>query len=808
MLGDLRYGLRQLRKSPTYTAMVVVTLALGIGANTAIFSVVKAVLLNQLPFRDPERLVKISESNPDTPLPETIDFTTTHDLRERTKLFESISLFRSGDVAIVEQGQPELLEGLRVSYDYFDTLGVKPQLGRWFRAEEDHPETRYVAILTHGLWVRRFGGDPSVIGRTVRLSDKPYQIVGVLPESFRPFAPLDRMAMPEIYTALGYELKQPWACRGCQHLQAVGRLRPGVLPEQARAELNAIMHDILRENPKDYDARTAIALMPLRDYMVGKVRTALWVLLGSVGMVLLIACANVAHLALARASSRMKELAVRAALGAGRAHLVRQMLSESILLAICGGIAGAVLAGWGTTALAALGPKQLPRAHEVRIDAPVLLFALTVSVLAGLLFGIVPALRASRVDPNESLNDKARVTEGRSPLAYRNVLITVELALAFVLAMGAGLLGKSLIRLLNVDAGYDPHNVLTAEVYVYGDRYRDKPDVELNYYEQAIERLRATTGIESVAMASNLPMVSFDRRGFHIQDRPLANNAEAASVDAYSVSPDYFSVMRIPLKRGRLFADTDRKGAPMVALISESCARQMFPQEDPIGKHIQLGGRHDDKEWATIVGIVGDIRQYRLDRPSNMEAYVAQAQNMDFGFDVAVRTTGDPRGMEQTVRQAFLSADNTQPVFHVRPLEDYIAESLAARRFTLLLLGLFGALALVLAAVGSYGVISYAVSLRTRELGIRMALGAAQKDVLHMVLRQGLKLAAAGLVVGLIASVLFTRFLTSLLFEVKPADLLTTVAVLVTLAAVALVANYLPARRASRVDPNEALRCE
>ena len=790
MLGNLSYGLRQLRQSATHTAMVVLTLALGIGANTAIFSIVKAVLLNQLPYRDPERLVKIAESEPDTPLPETIDFTTTHDLRARARSFDSMSLFRDGDVAIVEQGQPELLEGLRVSFDYFGTLGVKMQLGRSFVAEEDHPETRYEAVLTHGLWLRRFGGDPSIIGATARLDDKPYKVVGVLPESFRPFARLDRMAIPEIYTPLGYDLKQPFACRGCQHLQAVGRMKPDVSVEQASAELNAIMRDIVRENPKDYNDRTGITVVPLRDYMVGKVRTALWVLLAAVGMVLLIACSNVAHLALARATSRTKELAVRAALGAGRARLVRQTLSGSILLAILGGLAGVVLAWWGTAALALLSPKELPRAHEIRIDIPVLLFALSVSVLAGLLSGAAPALRASSVDPNESLKDVGRATEGRSRFVYRNILITVEIALAFVLAVGAGLLGKSLIRLLNVDVGYDPHNVLTAGVYVYGERYRDKPDVELNYYEQAMQRLRATHGIESVAMASNLPMVGFDRRGFHIQDRPLANNAEAPSVDAYSVSPDYFTVMRIPLKRGRLFTDTDRKDAPMVALISESCARAQFPNQDPIGKHIQLGGRHDDKEWATIVGIVGNIRQYGFDQPSNMEAYLAQAQNMDFGFDLAVRSTGDPLLMEKTVRQAFLNADNTQPVFHVRPLEGYIGESLAARRFTLLLLGLFGALALVLAAVGIYGVISYAVSLRTRELGIRMALGAARKDVLQMVLRQGLKLAATGLLLGLVTWIAFTRFLTSLLFQVKPADIMTTLAVIVALAAVALLANY------------------
>ena len=808
MYRDLRYGLRQLRKSPTYTAMVALTLALGIGANTAIFSVVKAVLLNQLPFRDPERLVKIAEADPDTSDPETIDFTTTYDLRERNQFFESISLFRDGDVAMVEQGQPEVLEGLRVNYDYFDTLGVKVQLGRAFVADEDHPQTRYEAILSHGLWLRRFGGDRSIIGRTIRLNDKPYKVVGVLPETFRPFAREDRVALPEIFTPLGYDLELRDACRGCQHLQAIGRMKPGVSVQRARSELNAVMRVIVREHPTEYSERTVIAMMPLRDYTVGKVRTALWILLGAVGMVLLIACANVAHLSLARASSRVKEMAVRAALGAGRARLVRQMLSESLLLAIAGGLAGVVLTWWGTHALTALGPKELPRATEIRIDMPVLWFALAVSISAGLLFGVAPALRASRVDPNESLKDVGRSTEGRARFAYRNLLVTVELALAFVLAMGAGLLSKSLVRLLNVDPGYDPHNVLTAGVYVYGDRYHDKPEGELNYYEQAMQRLRSTPGIESVAMASNLPLLTFDRSAFHIQDHPLANDADAPDVDRYSVSPDYFQVLDIPLKRGRLFTDGDRKGTPLVALISESCARTLFPNQDPIGKHIQIGGRHDDKEWMTIVGVVGDVQQYGLDQPSNMAAYIPLAQDLSFGYNVAVRTTGDPRRMEQTVRQAFLSADNTQPVFHVRPLEDYVAESLAARRFTLMLLGLFGGLALVLAAVGIYGVISYAVSLRTREFGIRMALGAARKDVLQMVLRQGLKLAATGLVLGIVASVVFTRFLTALLFQVKPADMMTTLAVLLMLAAVALLANYLPAHRASHVDPNVALRYE
>jgi putative ABC transport system permease protein len=539
MFGDFRYAFRQLRKSPVFAIVAIVTLALGVGANTAIFSVVKAVLLNQLPYRDPDRLVKIAESDRDTPLSETVDFTTTYDLRTRSHSFEAMSLYRDGDVAIVEQGQPELIQGMRVSYDYFDMLGLKMHLGRAFLPDEDHPETRYEAILSYGLWLRRFGGDPSIIGRMLRLSDRSFTVVGVLPANFHPLTRVDRSIVPEIYMPLGYDLKQPFACRGCQHLQLIGRLKPGVSAEQARAELNTIMRDILREHPKDYDSRTVIQVTPLRNHMVGRVSTALWVLLGAVGMVLLIACANIAHLALARANSRSKEMALRAALGAGRARLVRQMLSESVLLAIIGGLAGAALAWWGTTALTGLGPKELPRAQEIRIDTPVLLFALGISIVTGLLFGLVPALRASRADLNEVLKDMGKSTEGRSHYGYRNVLVTLELALAFVLVMGAGLLGKSLLQLLNVNPGYDPHNVLTAGVDVYGERYK-KPEAELNYYDQAMQRLRATPGIESVAMTSTLPLAGSDRYGFHIQDRPLANESEAPSPDTYSVSPDYF----------------------------------------------------------------------------------------------------------------------------------------------------------------------------------------------------------------------------------------------------------------------------
>jgi putative ABC transport system permease protein len=804
---DLVFALRQFRKSPVFTIVTVATLALGIGATTAVFSVVKGVLLDQLPYREPSQLVKIAEAETDTGTPETIDFTTAYDLRGRSHSFSHMSLFRDGDGAIVENGEPELLSGLRVGHDYFDTLGTRMQLGRTFKPEEDTPQTRYEAILSHGLWLRRFGGDASIVGRNIRLSNRTYLVVGVLPENFRPFTRSGEIDTPEIYTPLGYDLKLPEACRGCQHLQMVGRMKPGVTIEQANAELNGIMRDIIREHPKDYAERTMARMSPVQEYIVGRVSTALWILLGAVGFVLLIACANIAHLSLARATSRGQEMAVRAALGAQRLRLLRQLLLENLLIACFGGLLGVLLAFWGVGALTRLGPTDLPRIEDIRIDMPVLLFALVTSVLTGVLFGIAPALRAGSVDPAEALKGASRATDSRSHNTYRSALVVVEMALAFALLAGASLLGKSLLRLLNVDPGYDPHNVLTAGVYPYGPRYKD-PQAELAYYDQAMQRLRATPGIEGAAMVSVLPMASSDRRGLHVQDRPLQNESESPSPDTYAVSPDYFSVMRIPLRRGRSIANTDRMGTPGVALISESCARAVFGEEDPIGRHIQLGGRDDSKPWLTVVGIVGDVRQYGLDQPSRMEAYVAEAQDINFGFNLVTRTQGDPKLMEGEVRRAFLAVDPSLPVHHVRPLQDYVAQSLATRQYTLLLLGLFGALAILLAAVGLYGVISYTVTLRTRELGIRMALGAARRDVQRMVLRQGLGIVAVGLLCGMGISFLLAQFLSSLLFQVRPIDLGLALLDAVALSLVALLANYLPARRASRVDPMEALRYE
>jgi putative ABC transport system permease protein len=805
--GDVDYAVRVLRKSLAFSATGVVTLALGIGAGTVIFSAVKGVVLNPLPYHEPDRLVALGESDSGDGHAETIGYATAYDWRRLSHSFASMSLYRTAAGALVELGEPELLYGLRVNYDFFDTLGVRTQIGRTFRSDEDRPDRRHEVILAHGLWLRRFGGDPGVIGRVLRLSDSSFTVVGVLPESFRSLEIPGLRSTPEIFEPLGYALADPWSCRDCQHLHLVARLKPGVRSEQAHNELNTIMADLVRHYPGFYPPQARVGFEPLHEHVVGPMSTALWVLLGAVGFVWLIACVNVANLMLAHATGRTKEMALRAALGATRGRLIRQFIVESLLLALAGGLAGLLLAGLCKSVLTSLAPQELPRIDEVRMDAGVLWFGLAGSLATALLLGLVPALRAAQTDPHGALKDLGKTTSGRSRRGLRDALVVGELALAFVLAVGAGLLGKSFLRLMHVDPGFNPHNLLTLKTYVYGARYA-KPEAELHYYRQALARLRVTPGIESAAMTSALPLTDFDRYGFHLRNHRLAHDSEAPSADNYSVTPDYFRVMRIPLKRGRLFTDQDTTMAPRVAVIDETCARQEFPNQDPIGQQIQLGGRDESKPWITIVGIVGDVRQYGLETAPRIAAYIPQAQNMSFGFSLVARTTIPAQATERAVRAAFLAVDPTQPVFQVQTMESYLASSLAKRRFTLLLLALFGGLALALAAVGIYGVASCAVAARTREMGIRMALGAERRAVVRMLLRHALALAAAGLAAGGAAALALTRLLATLLFEVRPTDAATLAAIAVLLAAVALAGSYWPAHRAANVDLVFALREE
>jgi putative ABC transport system permease protein len=805
-MRDITFAARTLRKNPGFTAIAILTLALGVGANTAIFSVIKAVLLDQLPFRDPAGLVNIATGTEKSEHPITVDYTTTYDLRQRTQSFESMSLYRMWRSALVGDGDPELVTGLRVNYDYFDTLGVKMQLGRAFLPEEDRLDRwKTVVILSHSLWTRRFGADPNIIGRTIRLNESSFTVVGILPADFQPIPLGAGDAAREIFAPLGYELSFQDACRTCRHLRLVARLKGGVSPETASADLNVAMRGIIDEHRDAYEPSVHQVVTPLRDLMFGRVSAALWILAAAVGIVLLIACANVANLLLARATGRQHEIALRTALGASRSRIVRQLLIESLMLAATGGICGITLAWFGTSAVGAMAPREIPRIEAVKIDINVLLFGLGASILAGVLFGLAPALRSSRVDLADSLKELAKSTAGRGKQGLRSALVVAEFALAFVLVMGAGLVGKSFLLLMNVDPGFDSKNVLTLSTYVYSQRYA-KPEQELSYYQQVFEKLRATPGIDSAALVSTLPLASFDSTAIFIQEHPIANLTRAPFVDRYSITPDYFRVMRIPIKRGRAFTDQDRASASPVAIVSESFARAQFPGEDAIGKHIQLGGIKQTKPWMTIIGVVGDVRQYGLDRAATMATYIPQAQNTDFSFELVARTTGDPRQMAGAVRAAFLDVDKTQPVYDIAPMDSYLRASVAQRSFTLTLLGLFAALALGLAAIGIYGVISYAVSLRTREIGVRMALGARWNDVLGMVLRQGIALAAVGLAVGFAASLVVTQFLSSLLYEVRPTDLTTSALVAVLLAMVALVASLVPASRAARVDPIVALR--
>jgi putative ABC transport system permease protein len=795
---DTRFAFRMARRNPGFTALAVLTLALGVGATTAIFSVVKAVLLNQLPYSNPDRVVALSQVDSAAPnASDGLGGWTAAELRARTHSFESISLYGDGQRTLVENGAAEILRGARISHDFFETLGVKMLLGRSFLAGEDGWPRANVVILSYGLWTRRFGGNPNIIGRVLRLSTEAYRVIGVLPPDFYPLHMSNPAEKPEIFLPLGYDPREASTCRSCFGGSAIGRLKPGISINQTRAELNSLMREIAREYPTDYARDTSMLVAPLRDSLIGSVRTALWVLLGAVAFVLLIACANIANLLLARATARSKEIALRAALGGSRRRLAGQLLTESLLLSIVGGAAG-VLLGWrGVSALASLAPKELPRLDEIHTDATVLLFGVGISLATGLLFGIVPAWHASGLGPVGAPRRRG----------LRGLLVIAEVALAFVLVVGTGLLGKSFLLLTAVDAGFDSLNILTLTPTVTGTRYAT-PEAILAYYRQVVEKVRAVPGILSVGMISNVPLSHTEPMKLRVEGRPNLSDSEAPSADVFWASADYFRVLKIPLKQGRFFSDQDGVGDPPAAIVSESLVKSRFPGTQPIGQRIHLGPQSDRGPWFTIVGIVGDVRQNGFDRAPDEAVYVPQAADPDHYIRLVARTAGKPMSFEKAVRAAILEMDPLQPVFHVQPMDDYVTSFLADRSFTLILIGSFGSMALLLAAVGIYGVISYTVGLRTREIGIRMALGARRLAILRMILQDVLVLLAWGLAAGLLLALILTRFLAHMLFEVSRTDVTTSGSVALLLACVALLAGYIPALRAARVDPSQALRSE
>jgi len=803
LLQDLGFGLRMLRNSPAFAIVAILTLALGIGANTAIFSVIHGVLLRPLPFPKQDQLMILFEKNNDGTRSNT-SWATFMDWNRLNHSFTGVAAVSLWSPTYVGVHDAETLIGFRASSTFFDLMGVKLERGRNFLPSEDVRGNNFVVILSYGFWQRTFGGDPGIVGKSVELGTRAYTVVGVLPADFPSVLSFDPRKPADIYTPLAYDATLPYACRDCRHLRAIARLRDGLPIAEAEAEMNQISANLFREYPTAYSA-SGVTLTPLKDYLVGGVKTALWILLGSVGFVLLIACVNVANLLLAWAARRQREVALRAALGARRARMVRQFLTESLLLSLLGGAFGLFLAWGGVAVLRRVGLANLPRLQNVQIDAWTFVFTFSISLVTGLVFGLLPAFRASRLDLIEALKETGKSTAGKERHRLRSVLVFADVALALLLLTGAGLMMKSFVRLLEVNPGFDPSHTLTLTLSLWGPKSADAPAIA--FFDQVLERVQALPGVESAGIVSQLPLGgNLDMYGVHVEGKSLANPEEDPSADRYSITPGYLRAMRIQLLGGREFDERDVRTSPMVALVNESMARQFWPGEDPVGKRFRMG---DTKgPWKTVVGVVGDVLHKGLDAPHSIQVYLPNTQFTDSMVVLAVRTSNDPRSLAAAVRSEIAALDPQVPISEVATMDEVVSASVANQRFGALLFLLFGAIALVLTAVGIYGVISYGVAQRTHEIGIRLALGAKRREVLSMVVSEALKPALLGAALGLSAAFGLTRLLTRLLYNVKPTDPLVFAGVLLLLISVALLASYIPARRATRVDPMVALRYE
>jgi putative ABC transport system permease protein len=804
-----------LRRQPGFAFIAILTLALGIGANTAIFSAVNAVLLRPLPYAAPDRLVlawEVTAKGRQT----TVTPANFLDWRAQAGAFSELAATSGVDFNVTGDTDPARVRGASVSTNFFRLLGVQPALGRTFPTDEGSAGDWKTVVLSHGFWQSRLGGDANVIGRTITLNGNTYSIIGVMPREFRwqnlaPgsssgelaefFVPAIKNDIPQLGATTNRDLS---SSRKTSFMRVVGRMKPGVSIAQAQTEMDAIAARLAQQYPES-NAGATVRLVSLQRFIVGDSRPALLTLLFAVGLVLLIACANVANLFLARATTRRKELAVRAALGAARSRLVRQLLTESVLLSLLAGGVGLLVAVWGVQGLVNLMPNDLPRLNDVSIDANVLLFTLVVSTVTGLAFGLVPALQVARVDLTKTLKEdggKATGMQGRST----RVLIVLEVALSLVLLVGAGLLLKSFVLLQQIKPGFDPNNLIALKISLPEAKYT-QPEQKSRFFEQLLERVCALPGVEDAGAALNLPFPGDDILfHIHVEGQPETAAGDESSINYQVISPDYFHTMRIPLLGGRDIAATDRADAPGVVVLNESAVKRYFANEDPLGKRIRLGG--DSATPLTVVGVVSDIRQRQLDAPPHPEAYVSYLQS-PFGFmGVAVRAARDPETVLGAVRGAVAGVDPQVSSGNAHTMNELMSESLARQRSMSLLTGVFGLVALLLATVGIYGVISYMVTQRTREIGIRIALGAHRRDVLRMIVGYGMGLTLVGVVVGLLASFALTRTLSNLLYEVSATDPLIYAGVALLLSAVALVACLVPARRAMRVDPMIALRYE
>jgi putative ABC transport system permease protein len=807
-LQDARYALRMLRKSPGFTAVAVLTLALGIGANTAIFSVVYAVLLKPLPYANPNQLVSAFQANSQEGVPETgTSYPNFEEWRAQNHVFSELATINFHQLTLTGRGEPSEVDTSVVTPEHFALLDVKPLQGRVFFPEDGKRGAPAVVIVSENLWRGTLGADPQILGSSIILDKRPFTVIGIMPASFRsPFI----NSKPEVWIPLVQDpLFGSWMARRGGHWLAVfGRLKPGVSIAQARAEMDAISARLASEFPAENKGWT-VHLVPLHEEIVGDVRTALLVLLGAVGLVLLIACANIANLLLTRATSRSKEIAVRTALGAGRGRLIRQLLSETAVLGLLGGVIGIALAYWGVRALSSLLPDNLPQVNAIRVDNFVLIFALVLSAIASVAFGLVPALFASKSDIQSSLREGGgRSGESGNRRRTRNFLAAAEIALAMVLLVAAGLLLRSFSKLTSVSPGFDAQHIMKAEVSLPQFQY-SKPQQWTAFSDELLAHLQAQPGLQDSAIGIPVPITNgYINLGFEIVGLPPASQSDSRLANYVSVSPDYFRVMGISLLSGRLFNQQDIASAPSVTLISKAFAQRYFPNQDPIGKRLNFGFPPNGDVEREIVGIVGDVRDVSLGEAPGPMMYVPYAQAPFWGANLVVKSTLSTSAVAAAIRQEVQEIDKDLPITEVGKMPDFIDASVSQQRFRTFLLGLFAAMALILAATGIFGVIAYSVACRTNEIGIRVALGASRATILRMILRETLLLTFAGLLIGVPCALIASHLIGHMLFGVSSNDPITLAAVAFTLTAVATLAGFVPARRAMHVDPMVALRHE
>jgi putative ABC transport system permease protein len=804
LLQDLRYGARTLWKNPGFTLIAVVTLSLGIGANTAIFTVVNAALLRGLPYRAPERLVHLFETTPQQAYSQREFSYPDYQDYQRSQAFEGLAAYSGGGGILTGRGEPQRIFAPAASANFFSVLGVEPLLGRTFREGEDKPGAERVTVLTYGMWRRVFGGDPGVIGQTLTVSNNQYTVVGVLSPSFQ-------FALRQADLWLPYQPTPNQLSRRFMHgTNLIGRLRPGVSQDQAHAETSAITQRIAEEH-KESHAGTRLLLTPLQEQVTGSVKPALLALLAAVGFVLLMVCANVASLLLARSLARQKEIALRAALGATRARIIRQLLTEATLLSSLGGLGGLLVAGVGLDALMAALPQNqlaaLPFFETLRLDPGILLFALGLALLTGLVFGLAPALQASRLDLQGALKDGGRASGGLAGQRLRSALVGSEIALAVVLLVGAGLMMKSLLRLMQVNLGFDPTNVLTMTVVLPAGKYTD-PNRMVAYYQQAQERLAALPGVTGAGAVSQLPLQPGNTTRFIVEGEPAPPPGQETEANIRVASANYFQALGIPLAQGRNFAENDKADATRVVIVNQSLAEKLFSGRSAVGRRLLFPSFPNQS--VEIVGVVGDVKTTGLDQAVRPVLYYPFTQNASIATNLVLRAKADAAAVANAARNECRALEPDVAIFNVQTMETLIEQTPAAfmRRAPAWLTGIFAGVALLLAALGVYGVVSYSVSQRTREIGVRMALGARRADILKLVLRQGLSLTLIGVATGTVAALALTRWLDSLLYEVSARDPLTFALVIGALTLVALLACYIPARRAAKVEPVVSLRHE